>query len=472
VTVNAGGKAQLFQGALEDGVAIGYNGYDDLEYGATGSSIVVQAGGLVQNRVGASVNGIVISSGAVFQEWQETSGSGWISGGVSGLNILPGGAEAFAYIINQGRTVNGLHLSQQGFVEVDGGVIVSTTLAGTAKGEAGSTFAGNAAMSEIDYGVAIATVINSGADQVVFDVVSSQESVASRTAIKSGGEQFVFSGGVASASLISKGGMEFIYSGGASLAADVLAGGTEFVYSGASASGVTVAKGGRLVDGGVLVGAVVSSGATLVLVSGVVENGFTVSAAVASVATTISGAALAAGAVVDLFDEVALGGGVVVDSGALASGTTVGADGVERVRAHGVASATTVTAGGMMTVSSGAVAAGGTIGSGGIDVLIKGGKESAITVSSGGILELATPIHSGSHILPPGVVTSTEVVSGVTLLSGAILQALPVGGVAALAQAMAAHAPAEQGHLATPSHAEARPPLLDTPIGFSTSARG
>jgi autotransporter passenger strand-loop-strand repeat protein len=142
------------------------------------------------------------------------------------------------------------------------------------------------------------------------------------------------------------------------------------------------------------------------------------------------------------------------------------------VQSGGVASATTVASGGTLTVSAGGVGSGGTIASGGFDILLSGGRENAIVVVSGGVLELAGPIHSGAHIVPPGMVTSAEVISGVTLLSGAILQALPQSRVAVLAQSIAAHAPAVGAGHASPSPGEARSSLIESQIGFATSARG
>jgi autotransporter passenger strand-loop-strand repeat protein len=455
VTVTAGGEVNVLGDGKELGASIGGDDANDvLDPDATGSGFVVSSGGRLSVHPKASASGVVVSSGALLVDWIATSGSVFASGALSSVTILPGGDEALAYDIYSGTAVSGLKIDKGGLFDVlSGGVIEQATLEpGRPAGLGGSGVSQNG-LGGLGY-------IYSGG-------------LASRTMVKSGAEQYVYSSGLAKGTLISKGGSEYVFTAGVSISAAVLAGGAEFVYSGGEAEGTTVSKGGALElrPDGVLSNVTILAAADFDLVSGANVSGATLSARVVQAAETISGATLSSGAVVDLFDQVVVGGGdIVVGSGALASGTMVSGGGSNTVLAHGVASATTVYGGSVLVVTSGGDASGGVILGGGLDILLKGGKEGAITVSSGGALELATPIHSGPHIVPPGMVTATEVISGVTLLSGALLEALPASPVAAFAQAIAAHAPAGPAPLAAPDGRDARAPLSGPLVAFATSS--
>ncbi len=447
-TVNADGQIVTYDGGEELAASIaGYGANDVLENGAKGSGFFVSSGGRLSVHPFASASDVVVSSGALLVDWLATSGSGWTSGAISNLSILSGGHEALAYEI-LGRTVSGLEVTSDGFVYAYGGaVLVSTVL------QAGMTSGPGSSLN----GLAAEGYVYSGA-------------VASRTVIKSGAEQFVYSGGLASGALISKGGFENVSFGGVSISAQVLDGGKEFVYSAGESEDATVSKGGVLALGsaGVLAGDTVQSGGDFDLVGGANVSGVVLSARVVQTATAISGATLASGAIVDLFDQTVVGGGgIVVGSGALASGTAVAFGGTETVLAHGIASATLVETGGALVVSSGAAASGGTVASGGLDTLWIGGKEKAITVSAGGVLE-------ANFRMPPGhkvEVSATETISGVTLLSGAFIEALPTGDVAGLAQAIAAHAPAvAAASREAPDSRDTRSPLAGALVAFATSS--
>jgi fibronectin-binding autotransporter adhesin len=233
--------------------------------------------------------------------------------------------------------------------------------------------------------------------------------------------------GTASGTTVLFGALETVRAGGVDLGANI-SGGAQLDFG--LASGVTVFAGSQVVDaGGRANGTTVDSGATLVVDAG----------------GNASGTKLNSGATLEVFGTVSgtvVSNGVtfVVEPGGVASATTIQSGGTETVSAGGTDRGASVSGGlqldfglasgvtvftGSQVVESGGVASGTTVDSGGTLVIDAGGNASGVTLNSGATLEVF------------GTVSGTTVNNGVTFVveSGGAASATTIhsGGTEAVA---------------------------------------
>ncbi len=157
----------------------------------------------------------------------------------------------------------------------------------------------------------------------------------------------------------------------------------------------------------------VSSGQTVNIAAGEVDSGVTVqsggtlnvgSAGTAQAIVVSGGIEFVLSGGLDIGATLEAGGEQVVSSGASASGVVVQSGGFQLVRSNGYSSGTTVMSGGLERFYSGALA-------------------SNLVVSSGGILgtELIVPGGTSTTVIST-TATDTTVVSGVTVMSGGVIE--------------------------------------------------
>ncbi|MDB5482908.1 MAG: peptidase and matrixin and adamalysin [Caulobacteraceae bacterium] len=175
----------------------------------------------------------------------------------------------------------------------------------------------------------------------------------------------------------------------------------------------------------------VSSGQTVTVAAGQVDSGVTVQSG--GVLDVASGGTAQA--------TVVSGGLEFVLTGGLDTGATLEAGGEQVVSSGAAASAVTVQSGGFQLVRSGGFSSGTTVLSGGLERFYSGGSASNLVLSSGATLGTEAMIAGGtSAAVTSTTATSTTVVSGVTVMSGGIIEiqaatvdsggflALPAGG--------------------------------------------
>ena len=256
---------------------------------------------------------------------------------VANGTILSGGAQvvygtANGAVLNSGGTAYFLSGSLASGIAVNSGLAVICQLGSTttvASGsfdfvEPGGTAIGTVLNGGDEYvesgSVAIGTVIGSGAVQVDYGV-------AIGTVVSRGGFQYVYPGGTASGTVVASGGVQNVFVGTAFGTIDT-SGGKDFIYSGLASGTIVGAGGGEFVEfGGTALDTVVSgAGATQDVVAG---------AAIA--ATLVSG------------------GVQVVEAGEAASGTQVDSGGYQFVQGT---AADTVISGGTVEITSNGAASG------------------------------------------------------------------------------------------------------------------
>ena len=203
--------------------------------------------------------------------------------------------------------------------------------------------------------------------------------------------------------------------------------------SGALAAGVTVSSGGHLTGPGVLLGYPVTSGILNGNYIAGLVSGVTVGSAVADFGPIdIASGGLAENLTVN-------GGALIVDVGATTSGVVLAPpsgppivinmgivtetfDTSNNQKIYGSSVSATVESGAEQFIESGGFDSGTIVLSGGAEYLLSGGVASGVTISAGGLLELDGPtLVSAGQTFSAGPFTSTHIVSGVTLHSGASL---------------------------------------------------
>jgi autotransporter passenger strand-loop-strand repeat protein len=197
----------------------------------------------------------------------------------------------------------------------------------------------------------------------------------------------IISSGVTSSGLTVNNGVELVVrSGGVASSTTVLQGGEMMPASGAVVDNVTVNFGGWLAGGGDVTGAVNISG---------VANGVTV---------------------------VGVAGDVTISSAGESINVTVDSGSNEAVVSGGYLTGGTVRSAGVLQIYAGAHASGGVIDGGGTLTLLSGAIASE-TVESGGTLSFgeALVVNSGQTFVDRASISSTTLLDGVTLSSGALL---------------------------------------------------
>jgi autotransporter passenger strand-loop-strand repeat protein len=398
--------------------------YDNIGLGDAASQAKGLHGILVGFETGAVVSGNVITSAFVAYGMKDDFGSSLVEDNVdydsSRYSLYQKGGSGVEWLSNSGYESAGFEPfglavgadnDEPGGViyasggEADGNLIVYSGTAGAATYiEAGDTFAavgagisgvddagtllassGGRVTSAVIYVGGVEAVLSGGSAAGVLIGSGGTLSVsfggsATGVRVEAGGsilgpvtltaaavDQAIFSGVIVDAALT-------VASGGAAIGTQVLVGGREVVASGGVAIGATVRAGGSLT---------VEAGGVLTLSGGAVSGGVVSSAHVIGAPTTVSGAALSSGAILDLLDQtVSSGGRIVVDSAAVASGARV-------------------LSGGELIVSRGGVASGSLL-SGGRTAVSAGGAGVDVTVAGGGVL----------YVLASAATTGTQVSGG------------------------------------------------------------
>ena len=438
------------------------------------ANVTVLSGGVLNLGAGAAVTGGVVSAGGLISGVGVLAGLTYDFGTIGGVTIgtLPGVANLI--YVESGGLLSGAAVSGATEIVLSGGVAVANTvIAGgsqnvSAGAGASATIVGSAGVETVSSGgtASGATVLSAGQQ------IAQAGALVSGTQVSSGGVLTLSSGGSVLASTVSSGGTAVLLgaqiSSGASLTATtseaataqiggvtvqaggavifqgamVASGATLTVAAGAVVSGATIANGGGLSGAGAVVGAIVDAGAVSgVLVggqAGAVTNLYVQSLGVANGLTVLSGAALtvssggaASGTLlsgiayfagVDSGTIVAQGAVDRISGGGKSYASVVQNGGVEFVLSGGATSSATISSGGELIVYSRGTVSGGSVLSGGTVFLSSGAAANGLVITSGGVESFAMNLKSGTTFVDPGVETISTTLSGVTLLSGAILK--------------------------------------------------
>jgi autotransporter passenger strand-loop-strand repeat protein len=447
----------------------------------SGGSLIVESGGLASGTVNDGGVEIVSAGGVSFAALVNV-GDQDVSGEAIGAVLVSGVQDVLS-----GGTASGTIIDSAGNLYIESG---GQTISGRLSGGAERVMAGGAASwTVIDTGwediaagaSAFGAVVSIGA-QDVFGVASQTDLVSGTQAVDSGGlalatligadsNDYVSRGGVLTGATVS-GGSERVYGGGVTEGA-TLDTGYEEVFAGGSASGTRINSGsqdvygvasgtilvsgaevvqsggvasGTMVEtpsnvwisaGGLLSGAVLQGGVERVLSGGVaIATSMTISGyELISSGGVTSGTTITVGAQ-DVYGSasgtVLIGGTEDVDSGGLAVGTVIDADGFANVLSAATLRAATVN-GGIETVLSGGLAVGATLLSGGIEAVSSGGTASASVISIGyqtvaGTASDAVVDGGEQYILSGGAAQGTQLLAGEVFVesgasdSGAMLQ--------------------------------------------------
>jgi autotransporter passenger strand-loop-strand repeat protein len=379
------GQLELFIGGVASGAAVSSGGTLDVEVSGIATGTLVSSGGLLVVHSGG-----IASGGTIYASGEATVSAG---GQANGLTISSGGT---IEVLSSG-SATGIVVFSSGSLEVRSG------------------------------GAASATVISNGGSA---EVLSGGSTIG--TVLSSGGKLQVDANGIASGTQILTGGTETLL--GVDNNASV--GGTLIVSSGGVATSETILSGGVLdVFGGANINNLaLSAGATVIIDSGYFDSGVTVQSGITvDVASSgfVRNTTLLSGAKL-----VVLSGGTadptVISSGASETVSSGGLDDIAQIRGgiqyvFGSATGATIYAGSQV-VESGGVASFTTI-SGGSMVLVASGSAISAQVLAGGQL-----LDSGGNVATATVLGSLTAVSG-GHVSGAIVSSggelnVSAGGVA------------------------------------------
>jgi len=388
---------------------------------SSGTTLTIPSGAVVSG-VTVSQGGSVVGPGTIDGASTDAGSIAGVSlglgtlAGLASLEILSGGVADSVNVV--AGPVTGV---PYGVVQVDaGGVASGMTLDGT--GDVQTVL-----------GRAIATVVGSGADDTV-----QSGGVASASLVTGGGVETVSSGGLASGATVLGGGLEVIVNGGSAAAVTVMSGGAaEFspVISGAVSfaggavasttlsSGVTILRGGSILYQDVEV----ASGGTLTLDAGALVTDVTVDAGGAVKGPgEIYGYGIVEGQVsgATFGGSSGYGAAPTLEIGGLASSVTVDS-GTIQIDQDGTAVGDVIASGGEERVLLGGKVSGTLVQGGGLEILLDMGQPYAtgtasdVTVASGGTVELLSAfVASGSTLPAAGVATAPTLFSGVTIDAG------------------------------------------------------
>ncbi|MDD4817860.1 MAG: hypothetical protein PHI85_07815 [Victivallaceae bacterium] len=315
-TLMTGGAQLLFAGAMASGTVLSGLAQQTVYAGATAHGTTAVAGGIQAIYITPGISGVtigavdaVIGSGAA-QIFMAESQSDYSSVAVLGTRVLSGGTQYLGYFdYSRGgwAYTGGISLSAfliGGFQHVPyRGVALDTYV--TSGGEQYVYYGGMTSGTGIDYGA-----------QLIYEGGAAYDTVLSPASGVSGAYawQFVLSGGYAFGGYV-EGGGQVVSSGGSATGVNVAGSGVQTVHSGGYASGTTVYGGGSaaVLSGAVLDGGAASNGGRIVLESGSVLSG-TLTAAGGKV--TLSGGAQIAGTLL-------LTGGTIEAAGAVSYAKTL-----------------------------------------------------------------------------------------------------------------------------------------------------
>jgi autotransporter passenger strand-loop-strand repeat protein len=381
------------------------------------------------------------------------------SGGIASATTVSSGGAMF---VLSGGIARGTTLKIDALEEIFAGGVASGTVVSSRAGELVSSG-----------GVASGTVILSGGEEDVQSAGSGVDAVVS-----SGGSAVVEAGGVATGTVVSSGGViaitvssalspwnaagsndvdgvtilsgavvQLTLAAGGSVSGFIAgSGASEAVGSGAVASGTVVSGGGEafVLSDGVASGIVVGSGGSAIIGSGGTASGLVVESGGSAVIedATVGGSVVSSGggvffALTGSIGSWSAGGSNVVDGVTIDAGAIVGLN----IEAGGAVSGFVVSSGAIVEVYDGGVASGTVVSSGGQEFALSGSDASGTVVESGATLDVQLDTNASGTVVSSGgviglVVSSaqawsasgTNVVDGVTLLSGAVVQLTLVSG--------------------------------------------
>ena len=444
VVVNNGGKINILGGVYhigrtdlfyESGTATGITI-------SGGGEVAVSSGGIASDTTVSSGGEIVASSGGILSNTAISSGGEVIAsagGSLSGTTISSGGV---AFVVD-GGTLSGATVDQGGTVYVlpggsvntisGNGDVISATIglwadngnifeAGSGSSLNGVVVSQGTSANIFSGGLLGSAVINSGGE-----LITSSGGIASGTIINNGGEVLVSSGGVASGGIVHSGGIINVFSGASVSDVTFSMGGTVNVYSdsvdqlnvsnsgtlniysSSVASDVTVTDNGTVVisSGGTASGTTLSYDGTLLVDDGgtaagtIVNNGtFTADSGGVALGTTVNGGTFTVASSGSAVVTIVNGGWLMVNSGGTAAGTIL--NGSMAVDSGGIATDTTVNSNSWLGVVDGGILSGGTY-------IASGGTMELYGATSGaGIINIA----SGGTLQIEGTTMPTNVISG------------------------------------------------------------
>ena len=363
----------VFSGGVASATTICSGGSLNVDYGGVAKNITQEVGGCISVTVdGGDTKTKVDGTNAkgTFSYSKGIANNFIVYGG--GLTVASGGVVKATTICSDGR----LDVERGGVAknitqEVGGNIYLEVVGGDSATKVTGTNANGSFSYSN---GIARNFILYSGMPSIQH-VTSG--GIASATLI-SGGNQFVYDGGIARTTTILSGGYQDVTSGGVASATTISSGGSLAVYSGGVAKNTTQKVGGNIV--------VWVEGADKTEVSGTNANGaFSYSNGIARHFILYSGCQQA------------------VDSGGVTSATTIFGGGSEYVGSGGIASATTINEGGLLQIEA-------------------GGKAAAITLNAKGTLKLtAGNVLSGKNGFTGATVTGGTTKKRVALAKKASL---------------------------------------------------
>jgi autotransporter passenger strand-loop-strand repeat protein len=426
VTLQAGATEVVASGATATTFSIA-SGVTAKVYG-TAISATVDAGGSQIVESGGHASGTVVLSGG-----SELVSSGGVTSAAAVFGTETVYGSAIDDLVQAGIQSGGIQITGIQTVESGGYASGTKIVAGGEEvvSSGGHTIADGVSGTLLVYGSAVSALVSAGGFEVIYG-----GGVASGTTVSSGGT-IVLSGGTDPNVTLLSGATEEVGSGSTLSGAGIGAGVSLVLLSGGAASGTTVSSGGTIVlSGGTVEGTLtLSSGATEVVgrsqsVNGItVSNGVTVetvyygvSGGVVSGATVLSGGSV----VVSGFayaDTVSKGGSQTIALDGVASGTIVSSGGTQTIQSLGQATGTIVQSGGTEVVSAGGTTTSASVsgtetvyGSALSDTVNQGGSQ---TIATGGVASGTIVLSGGTEIVQAGGVASGGTVAGTVTVSGA-----------------------------------------------------
>ena len=418
-------------GQTSTGLTIGSSGAVTVA-GGTASATMISAGGTEYVASGIDTGAIVLG---VHQVWAgatatgmtiASGGSGYVYGTTSAVSINGGGFQFIVGNASQSATANGITINSGGnqYVLSYGWASGTTVLSGGNQIVGGQATAASSGFAvNISGGFAMNTTVQGGGlltvsaggsagSSYVLSTSTGNQNAVSGGATASGGDIYVYSGGMTLGALLQGSGTEqMAWAGGTAASTTVQSGAYLYVYAAGSAIATTVQSGGwQLVwdSGTVATGTLVQSGGNMQVHNGGLVSGLTVLTGGLEVVWT---SGTASGTTVN-------GGSEHVGLGGTANGTTVNG-GFQY--GYGNTINTVINSAGSGVTFSGGVFSSGQVNAGGTYHVVAGGVASAMTVNdfgaqayvwSGGILQGATLNGGYLEILSGGTASGSTVTFG------------------------------------------------------------
>jgi autotransporter passenger strand-loop-strand repeat protein len=406
---------QFNDGVIAAGSSGGAGGIGFIQNGGYESSATVDGGAIEWVEGGGeSVYTRALADGGIIDFGLTTHAS--LSGAASEEDVEGGGGSAYYTSVYSGATLS-LHSGGVGFGNhiFNGGreVVYGTAELDTVEAY-GTQIVSAGGLDDVSFISGYQYVYGVASGDIVSGVTAYQYIENGGSAVNAQmrdvGFQYVYSGATATRTNISATGAQLIYAGGYATGTVVSSGGVAYISAGGTGDAFNVLAGGVVYGPGVLLDHSTVAGSAM---------GVTVGDAYHVDSLELTSGGYASGVtVIDIIDNV------LVDAGALASGTVVSADAYQTV--YGRAVGTVVSSAGDEYVSSGGVASGTKILDGGYELVASGGLLVGAVVSAGGSAVLQSggegetlTVRAGGTLDGPGVLighnTVAGTVSGVTV---------------------------------------------------------